>query len=286
MSGFENTTFIAQSVDELVQQGVRHIYEHGEPIEARAGRALQAYGTTYVLEDPTARVHTLRAPESVTYLARELHAYFRGSLSVKDGLLQAAPFWGTICNEEGEISSNYGHYVFRQQVEGDDTQLDWVRSRFVRNKDTRQALININNITHKRQGNLDFPCTQGMQFFIRDNKMNCDVATRSADVITGLPYDMGFFSLVNELVAGVVSYDLGEEITPGYTAMITSFTQIYDRTRAKADRVLAESVDEQEQHMPAITRPLETLKDIVNIETQAPRTEMVQWVCEKADVAF
>lgn len=283
MTNFESKIIVAPTVDDLVQNGVRHIQDDGEAFEAHAGSGLQAYGTSYVLENSLARVHTLRAPESKTYLAQELYAYFVGSLNVEDGLAQATPFWRSLCDTDGTINSNYGYYVFRQLTSDGHTQLDWVRECFLRNQDSRKAFIGINGLEHKTDTR-DFPCTIGMQFNIRNGQMNCNVASRSTDVITGLPYDMGFFSLVNELVAGVVSFDLGEEIKPGYTAMHTTFTQIYDKTRAKADQVLHSFATKSEQHMPAIDQPIETLNDILNIQGRAPTTESVKWVCKYAGV--
>lgn len=281
MSNYESTIIAADNVDSLVQQGVRHILDNGDRFDARAGSGIQAYGTTYVLENPVARIHTLRAPSSVQYLARELQAYFIGSQDVEDGLAQAAPFWRSLCDAEGKINSNYGYYTFRQLTPSDESQFDWVRSCFIANRDTRKAFIGINGIEHKTDTK-DFPCTVGMQFFLRKNVMNCEVASRSTDVITGLPYDMGFFSFVNELVAGVVSCDLGEEIKPGYTAMVTNFTQIYDKTAKKADTVLAAQPDFDRQHMPKITHPLETLSDITEISERPPRTEVVKWVMRES----
>lgn len=283
MGSFASIVISSDSVDGLVQQGVRHILEHGERFEARAGAGLQAYGTTYVLESPLARVHTLRAPESVQYLARELQAYFIGSRDVEDGLVQAAPFWKSLCDADGKINSNYGYYVFRQPTEDGTSQLDWVRKCFVENRDTRKALININGIEHKTDTK-DFPCTVGLQFFIRGNVMNCEVASRSTDVITGLPYDMGFFSFVNELVTGLVAHDLGEELTVGYTAMRTNFTQIYDKTAAKAHHVLEATADIPSQAMPAITDAIATLDDILNIMKRPATTAAGQWVTDNAEL--
>jgi hypothetical protein len=91
MGSFVSTIISSDSIDGLVQQGVRHIFEHGERFEARAGAGLQAYGTTYVLEDNSrARIHTLRAPESIQYLARELQAYFVARLIPTTAIIRFA----------------------------------------------------------------------------------------------------------------------------------------------------------------------------------------------------
>lgn len=283
MASFENTVIASSTVDDLVQNGIRHIIDQGEPFEARAGAGLQAYETVYVLEDPVARVHTLRAPQSITYLAKELYAYFVGSLNVEDGLSDAAPFWQTLCDQNGNINSNYGYYVFRQLTTEGHTQLDWTRECFRNNRDSRRAFIGINGLEHKT-ATKDFPCTIGMQFNIRNGMMNCNVASRSTDIITGLPYDMGFFSLVNELVAGVVSVDINEEIKPGYTAIHATFTQIYNKTREKAEQVLDSPAIESQQRMPIIEDPTETLDDILGIQTRMPTTATIKWVCDHAGI--
>ena len=51
---------------------------------------------TYVLENSFNRVHTLREPVSIKYFARELFAYFVGSLKVNEGLSDASKFWNKI----------------------------------------------------------------------------------------------------------------------------------------------------------------------------------------------
>lgn len=61
--------------------------------------------------------------------------------------------------------------------------------------------------------------------------------SHSTDIITGLPYDMGFFSVVTELLANLLTDDLKIKISPGYVAMHSNFTQIYDKTANIADEI-------------------------------------------------
>lgn len=195
-------TIVGDNVDDLVVKGVRHIKDEGERFNARAGSGQQAYDVSYVLLNPNNRLHLIRKPKSVRYFSRELVAYFNGSLDVNAGLAQASPFWKTLADKDGKIASNYGYYVFHQRVPetGNKTQYEWVIDNLVNNLDSRKAFININQPMHKIKESKDFPCTLGMQFFVRDNNLCCIVSSRSTDVYTGLPYDMGFFSFVAELV--------------------------------------------------------------------------------------
>ena len=85
MSLYKEKLIRANSVDELVKKGIRYIQESGERIWTTSGLALQSNNVTYVLENSLNRVHTLRSPISIQYFARELFAYFVGSLKGDEG---------------------------------------------------------------------------------------------------------------------------------------------------------------------------------------------------------
>ena len=193
---------VDKNLDGLVLKGLRHIKDNGEMFKARAGSGQQAYDVSYTLLNPADRLHSIRHLRSTKYFCRESLAYFRGSLKVDEGLAQASGVWKKLADENGKIASNYGYYVFHQKVPeaGNITQYEWVIQNLEKNLDSRKAFININQPRHKVATSKDFPCTIGMQFFVKDNNLCCTVSSRSTDVYTGLPYDMGFFAFVAELV--------------------------------------------------------------------------------------
>ena len=149
----------------------------------------------------------------------------------------------------------------------------------MKNIDTRKAVININGIQHKKETK-DFPCTIGILYRIQNNTLNCDVQSRSIDVVTGLPYDMGFFSVVNELLASLLSKDLGIRIEPGYVAMHSNFTQIYDKTAEEAESMIDAIGIKELQRMPVIENGEELLNDIYNLGSKEPKTEFMKWSIE------
>lgn len=283
---------MGESLDELVVLGIQHISVHGKSIEARAGAAQQSSNVNYTLVDPCKRIHLLRAPVSVQYFCRELLAYFNGSLKVQDGLAQASSMWKRLANAQGEIASNYGYYVFHQPMENfhNKSQYEWVIACLSNNLDSRKAFININQLHHKVRESKDFPCTIGMQFFVEDNDLCCIVSSRSTDVYTGLPYDMGFFAFVTELVFQDLKERLpqeqSEKLQLGYVTMRTSFTQIYDRTRDKA-LALLQHINEQGNFvplqpgldMPVIDNAQATLQDIYQGTCHTP---VMRWIYEHA----
>jgi len=160
----ENVLITSNNIDELMLKGIKYIKNYGELFEARAGSGQQAYDVDYVLLNPLNRVLTIRKSIAVKYFCRELLAYFRGSLNVDDGLSQAALMWKTLADQDGNICSNYGYYVFHKKIPkfNNNTQYEWVIAQLSRNIDSRKAFININQPKHKFEDNKDFPCTLGM----------------------------------------------------------------------------------------------------------------------------
>lgn len=279
LSGTYVTEICAENVDVLVERGVNHILAHGARVDVRAGSARQAYCVNYILENPLDRLHLNRAG-AIRYLCRELQAYFAGSLQVSGGLSHAAPFWTTLQDEKGEINSNYGYYVFYEPVKEYGTQYNWVVKRLVENVDTRRAIININQVYHKSE-TLDFPCTVAIQFYVRDNYLVCLTSSRSTDVVTGLPYDMGFFSFLHELLYRDLVERGMDHLKLGPTIIKAAFTQIYDKTYEKAlagTKPINSGVDKRLQ-MPRIGSAKGLLTDIYSGSAHTP---VAKWISENA----
>jgi thymidylate synthase len=271
----------AASVDELVLAGIAHVIETGEYINARAGAAIQSYNVAYTLTDSTDRVFHLRHPASERYLCRELLAFFAGSLRVTDGLLQASEAWARYSDSNGLIWSNYGHYVFYQRV-GGKTQYEWILAVLSENPSSRRAVINVNQPHHKDPGNLDFPCAIAVQFYVRSDLLHCCVLSRSEDLYSGLPYDIAFFSFLNELIASDLGEKLGRPVFVGPTTVLCMFTQIYEKNRAQLQSLLekprASSVNGI--RMPEITNASQVLRDIY---TGSAESAICRWIRRHAD---
>ena len=67
-------------------------------------------------------------------------------------------------------------------------------------KDSRRASIPINQPHHKFMNKLDIPCTQHIQFFIRDNRLHLGVSMRSNDIIFGMCNDIFTFCMFQQLM--------------------------------------------------------------------------------------
>ncbi len=252
---------LGDSVDELVLKGISYIRANGEQTEARGLSGLQAYNVNYILTNPLNRVHSLRAPKSIRYFAREMIAYCKGSLDVKD-LARAARVWESYADENGQIYSNYGYYTFRQKTPDNISQFEWVSKQLKKNIHSRRCVIAIDNINAKKETSNDIPCTLGMHFFVDKNKLCAAVSMRSTDIITGLPYDMGFYSFVLELLLRDLQ-TIRPEIELGYCMVKSNLTQLYDSRDKLTDEIEHHAVTETKT-MPLIESAQTVLADIYN----------------------
>ncbi len=259
------TTITADNLDGLVLQGIGFVRENGIRIDARAQSGIQATNVIYSLTNSQDRILNLRFPASLTYLCQELLAFFKGSLDVNEGLSEASSYWKQLADNNGKINSNYGYYVFRDTTAG-VSQFDWVVNLLLERPFTRRALININEKNHKYTDTKDFPCAIGMHFQIEHYRLNCIVYSRSEDLIWGLPYDIGFFSFVNELLWKKVEKLLPFELQLGSTVVVSSFTQIYDNTAHIAEDIFRTAYLENCSNlmMPSIEDAQMVLDDIYN----------------------
>ena len=266
------------SVDGLVLEAIKHVRENGEPINARAGDGVQAFNVNYILKNPLNRVHVLRAPNSVSYLAREMMVYLSGTLSAEK-MAKASKFWLSIQDEDGKINSNYGYYVFKQLTPNGLNQYEWVINLLNQRPKSRRPLININQIQHKTDTK-DMPCTVSIQFFVQDEYLCCVVGSRSTDVITGLPYDQGFFSFLLELAHKDLVERGHEGLKLGYCMMKATFTQLYDsRKKLEQDVINAAGKDLPQISMPRIDNAHAILEDIAN---GTFFSETLQWCLENS----
>ena len=173
---------------------VSDVYEHGLNVEARGTKQKEMcfYGLT--LEDPTDLLISYPSRKfNPTYAITEWLWYLsRNRSTVNIGKM--AKIWDMIKDENEECESNYGEYLFSIG------QWDWVINELTSDPDARRATIAINQPYHKKANPLDIPCTQYIQFFIRNGRLDMGVYMRSNDVIFGFCNDLFTFALFHQLM--------------------------------------------------------------------------------------
>lgn len=133
------------------------------------------------------------------YIAAEMLWYFSGELSI-DNIKDYASTWVSIA-KDGKAHSNYGNMVFHQKLDNySGNQFNWAVESLIKDKHSRQALINFNQPWHKIEGVADFPCAIAVQYFIRDDYLIAITHMRSNDLIYGFCNDFPFFSFLQQLL--------------------------------------------------------------------------------------
>lgn len=128
-----------------------------------------------------------------------------------------------------------------------------VQQKLMEDQDTRQAFIPIFSAGDLTAKTKDVPCTTGIQFLIRNGRLETIVGMRSSDVWLGLPYDFFVFSMLANTMAAQLNLSLGGLV------MNLGSSHLYESDVAQARSVSAVStlmspvlIDHPPDHMDAI----------------------------------
>lgn len=196
----------------------------GRPVIVRGLGTHELTGVTLRFDDVTRpmlpvgvgrRVNTkLAAVEALQLISGTIHPEL---------LVRASPHYAQVLVNPGDLTQGaYGprtRNALRRVVE-----LLW------RDPTSRQAVLSI-----WRDEDLttvgDRPCTIGLQFLVRDDRLQLHTWMRSQDCVLGIPYDLFMFTQLQLTVAAVLG------LSPGsYHHHVTSL-HIYDRDLAVVDEL-------------------------------------------------
>lgn len=249
-----------------------HLMQHGLEAHPRGTSTRELLNYNITLADPRNRV--IMFPERNTntkYLLGELIWYFTGS-NDPAGILPYSKFWDNIRNsgevkgyDEGSINSNYGHRLFGHNTQPAfaDPFMDldlglnqWQETVLLlsRDKDSRQAIMNI-HVPHDRHvGNKDVPCTLTLQWLIREDRLCLIVNMRSNDVILGFTNDVFQFTMLQECMLLELRKTY-PDLKLGHYFHNAGSMHVYDRHYTMADSIIANerAVDVSMIEMDAFT---------------------------------
>ena len=232
----------AKSATKLFYQVCKALYEHGNIVEPRGQKVSELNNVQLILTDPYANiVCTKERNISLKYLLAEWLWYCSARQDKKgaDFIAGYAKFWNQIRNDDGSLNSNYGYYFFEPMylvfpVSNPNwyythhSQFDFVIDTLLKDNDSRQAIVNINNTSHKKEFTKDFPCTLGMQLFIRNGYLDATVMMRSTDLVLGFCNDIFQFSMFQSVVLNELKKKL-PGIKIGTLSLFTGSLHAYER---------------------------------------------------------
>lgn len=232
---------------------LNHLMNHGMTAHPRGITTKELLNYHISLRDPRNRVITFPERKTSTkYLLGEFIWYLTGSNDVK-GILPYATFWDGIRNSgdfdeypAGTINSNYGNRIFGHAEpaafwEGRIQPINqWAETveLLKRDKDTRQAIMNIHVPSDRHVGNKDVPCTLSLQWFIRENQLHLIVNMRSNDIILGFTNDVFQFTMLQEAMT-LSLRETYPELQLGHYYHNAGSMHIYSRHFEMAESIIA-----------------------------------------------
>ena len=171
---------------------LRELTTFGNEVVTRGSKVIEQLCVGLVIEDPTDMMIVAPARKfSPQYAAAEWLWYLSANRSVEN-IGKLAAIWRQIQDDKSEVESNYGTYL--------KPQWQWVIDELMRDNDTRRATIAINQPHHKHGNDKDYPCTQYIQFFLRQGKLHLAVNMRSNDAVYGFCNDVFTFSMFQQMM--------------------------------------------------------------------------------------
>jgi len=209
-------------------------------------------------------VSTLQKPfhTRLRYAEAEYQWYLSGATRID--MLKTADgksfehLWKQYSDDGIHVNSAYGFYMFSQQIplipvnrptrspslsfyynQGvyidtlkngiafyAHTQWMWALYKMLLDRDTRQAVININQPVHKAIKTKDFPCCICMMFSIRNDKLDLTTVFRSQDVDTGLRNDVYAMTRLQEKMVEDFNRTIDDHKNAGKRVKLGKYTNV------------------------------------------------------------
>lgn len=254
-----------RSLDDLLNDTYREIIECGEHVKSKRGLNIEITQFAATLLNP--RIRTSMSLDR--RLVKSKFAEFAWYLSKDQDKDFITPYISPYSREEQEdnkILGAYGPKIFKS-IEGRISQFERVIEQIVKRNTTKQAYISISDAEDYKYRDQQFsspPCTIGLHFYVRNEKLNVVVYMRSNDAYLGLPHDLFCFTMLQELIALKTKLALGT-----YTHYATSM-HVYEEDIEKIRNYLSEGLLEPIE-MPLMLDGSEKMLDLVSAEFD-PRT--------------
>lgn len=200
-----NYNFTFDDMSDLWYCLYKRLISNGELVHSRIGDTKHITDVTFCLTNPTKSItYNSVRKLSAKYMIAELLWYLSGSNKI-DFIGKYAKMWNSLTDDGETVNSAYGYRIFHQF--GFD-QLKFCIDKLKANKYDRQAVIHIKDASNKPTK--DTPCTCLIQFTVMEGKLNAHTYMRSNDIWFGTPYDVIFFTLLQQIVSRETGIPLGK----------------------------------------------------------------------------
>ena len=265
---------------------LHHVLEFGEENHARGTSSKELLNYNISLLDPRNRIINFEARKTnLKYLLGEFVWYLNGS-SDPEVIIFYSKFWNNIRNKTEDmvpagyeletVNSNYGHRIFGRNmnllvpkaIDGVVRGISQWKSTIEllsKDKETRQAIMNIHVPADRHAGNSDVPCTLTLQFFIRQDRLHLIVNMRSNDAILGFTNDVFQFTMLQEAMLCSIKGVYPELKLGRYMHNAGSY-HIYDRHYDMAKAIIADDRELELSMVPMDSFNEDVVAALIHVE--------------------
>ena len=198
-----NGPVVYDSLNQAFACSMKLLNEGGAEVNSRGSKQKELLFHNMIIKDPYDLHISVPARKfNHKYAVTEWLWYLSRSPSVNN-IGKMASIWNDIKDRQSQVESNYGSYLYNKpKTEWGywASQWDWVIHELKSDKDSRRATIAINQPYHKHANSKDYPCTQYLHFFIRENKLHMSANMRSNDAVFGFCNDVYTFCLTQQMM--------------------------------------------------------------------------------------
>ena len=195
-------------MDDILRTVYRQIIDNGDPVtEVQKGPNKEILAVTLELTNPVARLSRSESKGKIFSCIGEWLWYMSGSDQL-DQIQYYISIYDQFSDDKQSIAGAYGPRIFNTST-AEPAQFDKLLDMLKNKPNTRKAVIQIFLPSDTQRKSLDTPCTLGLQFFIRKNRLFLITHMRSNDAYKGLPHDLFAFTMIQEYLARLLGKELG-----------------------------------------------------------------------------
>ncbi|PEY73228.1 thymidylate synthase [Bacillus thuringiensis] len=259
----------AQTMDDIQRKVVQLLLEKGRRVKPRGQWIREITGFSFRLLNPRNRLIYSHARKiNLMFAIGEMCWYLRGAneLEIIKYYNRRYPQFS---DDNVSLHGAYGVRLFTDKLTN-FVQWNRVYEMLKEDPDTRQAVMHIHMPHDMITESRDIPCTCYIQFFIRDEKLECIVNMRSNDIIWGTSYDVFSFTMMQEIMAK----QLGIEVGP-YTHFAGSM-HVYEHHLEMAKQIAEEPPYEMFEMPVMPLKPWDGIKELLRTESELRTTGMTE----------
>jgi thymidylate synthase len=193
------------TLDDLLRRTFEKILKDGVWVTATRGRNKELCCVLLKLTNPLARLSHTEKRGKVFSALGELAWYLSGR-NDEEFITYYIDRYKDEVEEDGTIHGAYGPRMFSNNtVRQFDTVINLLRDK----PSSRRAVIQLFHADDLRGSYKDVPCTCSLQLIARSGRLHMSAVMRSNDAYYGLPHDVFAFTMIQELAARSLGYELG-----------------------------------------------------------------------------